>query len=99
MKYYVQELDCYTDIYVDPIKSIDDYLQNSSLDATLVGIRFFAINDNKRKYLTNWMGNSYKGIVRTSEEIIDFSNGMTIQEYMDMKGIEPNISIRKTFTR
>ena len=95
MEYYVQELDRYAEIYTDPIKSIDDYLQNLYLDSNLIGIRFLKANGNDQRCATNWMGNSYTGQARTSEGVIDFSQSMTIQQYMEMRGIEPSQSVIK----
>ncbi len=92
-QYIVHELcaDHCLDIYDWQITSIEEYLQESELDTSLIGVKFSKKDSfGKEHDVTGWMGNDYHGVIELPDRTIDFRKSITIREYMAEKKIMPN---------
>ena len=108
MKFYVEEIwvEHFVDSYIREIKSIEDYLENTEFDSTLIGFRFFQrelIVLNEKKYIsepenyTEWICNncSYFKNVTINDEEIKFENCITLEKFILEKEVELNLKKQK----
>lgn len=109
IRIYVEEIwmDHFIESYVQEIKSIEDYLLNKNFVSSLLGFRFFQIEQrvidgkifaSEPDYFTEWISNNkYDAFdeVTVGESKIKWSNCINLQDFISTSNSNTTENIKK----